>query len=64
MTLTTPPIAELPYWAEAAPLTTSMRSTSDTRYWLRSTDEPVLAEIGRPSISTSTWSLPSPCMLR
>ena len=61
MTLTTPPMAELPYCAELAPLTTSMRSTSLSRYWLRSTVELVLAVMGRPSISTSTWSALRPC---
>ena len=61
ITFTTPPMAELPYCAELAPLTTSIRATSDTRYWLKSTVEPVLAEIGKPSISTRTWSLVRPC---
>ncbi|MNL09579.1 hypothetical protein D3C87_1303460 [compost metagenome] len=61
MTLITPPMAELPYCAELAPLTTSTRSTSVSRYWETSTVEPVLAVIGRPSISTSTWSLVMPC---
>ena len=54
-------MAELPDRAELAPFTTSMRSTSSSRYWLKSTVEPVLAVIGKPSISTNTWSELIPC---
>jgi hypothetical protein len=55
MMLTTPPMASAPYWAECAPLATSMRSI-EASGMLKMEVVPLVAELARtPLINTSVW---------